>query len=438
MGSLFSTISGHFTKPIVVGALFPVAIFLAACYFLVLPLAPWELRSVTRLGELDAEWRLVALTVVAVVLAFPLYVLNGPLVRMYEGYPWAEGAIGTRMTTRRRSELNDAIDLRRELHALRRAYRAEAGAAADAAKLSALEAAERRMIDLQWNLHPRSGSVLPTRLGNVIRSFENYAERQYGFSAIALWPRFLSKIDTTYAAALDDVKSSFDFVLNLSFLSALLSLGLLLLGLAFPVPWISWTEAVQWVAAIGGTAAASWLLYLAAVNRAREWGTLVRGAFDLYRRPVLLALGVTDVPTDLAEERRLWREVSRQIAWGDRVEGEGRPLHFTTAGSVLSPATDALTLYRAVAPAAAPAGGAVAGGGGGGKRIMVRVINTGDRDIDGVTLTEKLTATRQLVWGSATLDGRPAEVDGVNPYTFRIGRVAAGANRELCYEVAEG
>ena len=47
------------------------------------------------------------------------------------------------------------------------------------------------------------------------------------------------------------------------------------------------------------TAGASWLFYLASVGQGYEWGTLVRGAFDLYRRPVLQSLGFTELPEDL-------------------------------------------------------------------------------------------------------------------------------------------
>jgi hypothetical protein len=429
MGSLFSTISGQFTKPLIIGSLFPSAIFLAACYFLVLPMVPWELHEVARLAALETQWKVVAITVAAVVLAFLLHVTNGSIIRLYEGYLWEEGPIGRFMKGRRRAELEEAIAMQAEIHPLRLRYKGEAKTADERAKVTTLESREREMIRLQWNLYPRASSVLPTRLGNTIRSFENYAERQYGFSGITFWSRFVAKIDSTYALALDDVKSSFDFVLNLSFLSAVLFFVMLLLGLAFPVPrLLSAMLFVQWIAKLLIVAAASWLFYLAVINRASEWGMLVRGAFDLYRRPVLQSLGFTAVPADLDEERKLWHQISRQITWGDRLEAGASSLRFNSSAIELSPANDALVLTRGVATAATL----------GGKKIVVCVANLSDADIKDVKLTETLPATRQLVWDSAKLDGSPATVRGTNPYSFEIGKVDKKSERELSYEVADG
>jgi len=77
--------------------------------------------------------------------------------------------------------------------------------------------------------------LLPTRLGNVIRSFEEYPDRQYGIGAITLWPRLIAKIDKEYAAMMDDSKTSFDFMLNISLLSAFSALVITVVGLSrFP------------------------------------------------------------------------------------------------------------------------------------------------------------------------------------------------------------
>jgi uncharacterized repeat protein (TIGR01451 family) len=462
MGGLFSTISGQFTKPIILGSLFPAAIFLAAGYFFVLPMAPWEMHDAARFAALEAQWKIVALTVTAMVLAFLLYVLNRSIIRLYEGYPWKDGKIGTALVKRHQKKLAEAIAQRAEIHPLRLRYMAEvkaaekkakaieeakakvateeekskaktgeekakAAIAEEKAKVVTLESREREMIKLQWIYYPKLSSVLPTRLGNIIRSFENYAERQYGFSAIAFWPRFAAKIDAPYAIALDDAKSSFDFVINLSFLSAVLFIVILLLGLAFPAPWmISRALCAQWLAKLVVLAAASWLFYTAAAGSAQEWGDLVRGAFDLYRRPVLQSLGFTEVPSDLHAERALWAEISRQISWGDRFEADAPAVRFQSGSLELLPANPALVLTRGVAAAATPKV----------RKIVVSVENTGTTEIAGVRFTDTLAAERQLVWSSARLDGAAVKVTGTNPYTFAIGVVGGKSTRELSYEVA--
>jgi hypothetical protein len=65
-------------------------------------------------------------------------------------------------------------------------------------------------------------SVLPTRLGNVIRSFEDYPERQYGMDGVTLWPRLVAKINKDHATVIEDAKITFDFLLNSAVLSAVL------------------------------------------------------------------------------------------------------------------------------------------------------------------------------------------------------------------------
>ncbi len=428
MGSLFSTISGQFTKPIVIGALFPAAIFLAVCYLIVVPMMPWQLHDVQRFASLDTQWKVVGITALAAVFAFLLYVLNVPIIRMYEGYPWQDGLIGTWMTQRRRKELKDAIAKRAQIHPLRLRFKEEASTDAEKEKVAILEARERGMIDLQWNLDPKESSVLPTRLGNVIRSFENYAERQYGFSAIALWPRFVAKIEPTYAGAIDDAKSSFDFMLNVSLLSSALFFIVLLLGLIYPVPRLSMVLFGKWVLELGISLLSAWLAYVAAIGRAAEWGALVRGAFDLYRRAVLQSLGFNQVPEDLVAERMLWREVSRQISWGDRFEPDAPLLRFVDQKQTLTiaPAGATLVITRGIQPTADPNR----------RSVILSIANLSNADVGNVVVTATLTDTSAYIWNSAELDGTPAIVVGTNPYSFSIGTVPANGARELSYALA--
>jgi hypothetical protein len=445
MGNLFSAISSQFSKSIIVGAFFPALLFLLFAYLFVLPMLPWEIHVLTRLVDLDAQWKLAVFTIVAILTTIVLYVLNNAIIRLYEGYPWCSGPLGTYLTGRQRRKLEQELALLPDLHRVRVALwdtvaakrkRIENDASLTAAQRNAelkaldsregtlaerLENGQRLIIERHLNEYPRAASVLPTKLGNVIRSFENYSYRQYAISAIPLWPRFVSKIEPGYATAIEDAKSQFDFALNASFLFTILFVSVLLLGIGFPVPFVSEMLFAQWVLKLLVTGVAAALLYEASLSRAMEWGVLVRSAFDLFRRPVLQALGFTDTPQTLEEERDLWSEISRQYGYGDPVGAERSSLRFSLPSLAVEPPDAGLRISRGV--------GAVNDGR---QTIHTRVRNPGDAPIE-AELTEKVSG--QLLWGSVKVNDAVVTAEGTNPYVFSLGTIAPNAHVDLEYQV---
>jgi hypothetical protein len=165
--------------------------------------------------------------------------------------------------------------------------------------------------------------ILPTRLGNVTRSFEDHSRQQYGLDAIFLWPRVVAVANKDYLATVDDAKSSFDFSLNSSVLSSLLAISLLTAGLA--KPFAAEKDLVIWVCELILLCALARLTYLGAINRAVAWGAQVKGVFDLYRWDLLKQLGYAQKPTSRIRERELWQEISQQIFYGDPLDGKPWP-----------------------------------------------------------------------------------------------------------------
>jgi hypothetical protein len=159
--------------------------------------------------------------------------------------------------------------------------------------------------------------VLPTRLGNVMRSFEVEPKTQYGMDAIVLWPRLVSVIPADYRGRVDDAKTSVDFMLKSALLNGLLALSILVAGLLYPVPLSSPLLWVPWIGEIVVLAVISYLCYLGAINRAAAWGTMVKGSFDLYRGKLLSELGYTCNVTTRAAERTVWAAISRQLLFGN-------------------------------------------------------------------------------------------------------------------------
>ena len=303
-----------------------------------------------------------------------------------------------------------------------------------------LRPARRRSAEIVLNEFPDAGSVLPTKLGNVIRSFETYPRRQYGMSAIKLWPRLAAKIDKDYAEQVDGAKTSFDFMINCSLLSFFLSLLVLVVGLWYPVMFSAPRFWLPWLFKVFLFLALSYAFYHSSIDRAAEWGETVKSAFDLYRHDLLVQLGYKTPPSSVEAERWLWRSISQQLLFGDtRREPNLPPYNEGTTYARCEPETMPLRVTRGVERTEAADVYAV----------TLRVANPDEygRDATGVVLTDELPEGFVYVWDSArVLEGAdeaqgavaPAPddgelVSGTGSMRFEIGTLAAGTASAVRY-----
>lgn len=436
MGSLFANISGTFTKPVIIGMLFPALLFLLTFHLVVVPALPWQPKMFQDLSALDTEWKLAGFTLAGSVVTLLLYILNNPIIRLFEGYPWQHGPLGVYLAEKRRKTLEHEAALLPEIDRKREELAEEIAQAQSEHRsvpdlrlaYDLLEKGEREMIESHLFAYPIPGSVLPTRLGNVIRAFENYPWKMYRIAAVVMWPRFIARIEPAYAQAIDDAKSHFDLMLNLSFLSSLLFLTIGFLGLLFPVPFLGRDFFFLWIGKLAITAVAALLFYNAAVARAAVWGAVVRGAFDLYRRPVMAALGFTQTPATIEEERELWEAISLQYSYGDPIAADAAMIEFGSPappiGTRLSPPDAKLRLTRGVSRRA----GRVS-------TLFTRIDNDGT-EAQSVTLTETL-ADKAYVWDSARLNQKAIIPVGSNPYSFDLGEIPPGSHADLEFDVID-
>jgi hypothetical protein len=161
------------------------------------------------------------------------------------------------------------------------------------------------------------GLVLPTRLGNVMRAYEVYADLVYGIESIVAWPRLLMVIPEHARESIRDGESLFHFAVNallIGVLTLVISSGFVadLLyhdGITGMATVISWPIILVLVlAAFFAWFSWSWLL----PETARQRGEQVKSAFDLYRSTLAEVLGF-QLPTTEAEERIMWRLISRRM-----------------------------------------------------------------------------------------------------------------------------
>ncbi len=253
-------------------------------------------------------------------LGYALSVLNGTLTQLYEGHFFRNSALGRILTL-----IN--VQRREWLFARSRQYkrsiltvklsdlpsdvshnRFKKGFANFIRQNQYLQAnADRQATDteLTYYFPTQTDAILPTKLGNVFASFEDYPRNRYSMESVTLWPRMVPDLlKTGYANIIEQEKMGFDFFLNLSFLSGLFALEYLVLSLYFEAKLTIFVPLLCLIMA--------WVFYRFAIRAGINYGITVRVAFDLHKDMLRESLGL-EPPVDLDNERLIWESYSRFV-----------------------------------------------------------------------------------------------------------------------------
>ena len=435
MTSILSSISGQFSKSLILGTLLPVVLFLILGTLAVVPLFPYDWQLFKQLVALDSQ-AVVVFTFATVVLSGLLYSFNNAIRGYYEGYPWKDTWVGQWRIRHWQATLQDKKSMMARTLKLRNELM-QRGSEEHRELLETMEEKRYRVgRELNDDFPHLSSLVRPTRLGNVIRSSETYPLSRYNMDSIALWPRLRAKVDKDYAAALDDAKTPLDFIINISVLSAALALLTLLVGLYYPVPLASRRGGIVWGLEVLFFTLLSYLAYLLAIIQTRQWGEMYRGAFDLYRGDLLKQFGYKRTPSNMVEERALWGDIGRQIIYGDPPTilddpPITTPAEYATVNTVAygrlgdAPHAAVLQTTRGVSP---------------GSKVGVIVVTLRVKNLDGqqrrlrrVVVRDALPDGYEYLWNSAKSAGEQVAVSGANPYYFEVGDLAYNAEKRLTY-----
>jgi hypothetical protein len=293
---------------LVAGWILPTALNSVLFGFLVLP----SLRGVPAFhAVLTASHPAQALTllVAAVVGGLVLSALQTPLYRLLEGYNWPSGL------RRRRIEHHRAIKQRLagQLRLARLTHKAGPPAPEQTARHAQPRADEAEPGSLDISLlaerlrrYPVDDEqILPTRLGNAIRRFEEYGYDRYRLDIITMWYALNGVSAGRVRKEVTAGRASVDFFVCLIYGHAIVAL--IAIAAIAVNPGAAAGPAVAIVAAAG----LSVLWYWMAVRATDEWASAVRGLVDLGRKPLAKALGL-ELPPTLNEEREMWTLVSRR------------------------------------------------------------------------------------------------------------------------------
>lgn len=152
--------------------------------------------------------------------------------------------------------------------------------------------------------YPDGRRILPTRLGNVLRRYEDKAGAQYGLNAITTAPHFSLVIPEPHLAYLRDSRQLLDTTVRLCFVS-LLATVLAVAALVTDGWWLLVALVPYGLA---------YLAYRAAIAAADEYGTAVATIIDLDRFTLYESLGLPR-PRDTDEERLANDQLMSLLRW---------------------------------------------------------------------------------------------------------------------------
>jgi len=266
------------------------------------------------------------LILTAITISYLLWQLNGPFIKLVEGYSFKDTRVGQWMIGRQDRKLRlIEKNLRESKNGIEEAdnwlenvlaleYYGKRSAMVEDPRYHRVTAIKQNWeiiylenLEVLRNHFPsEKHRLLPTEVGNTLAAFEQYSQKRYGIDSISVWPRMVPILGKNgFASYVEREKASFDFLVNLLVMLVILSLefiGLSLLQLS--AKWLLWLVI---------TVPMAYLAFKTLTTNALYWGDMVKVAFDLFRHDLREAL-LFRTPDSLEEEKQIWEEISAFIA----------------------------------------------------------------------------------------------------------------------------
>src|ERR1044071_4129214 len=104
MTALLSTISGQFTKNLILGSFLPALVFVTLSMIFVVPIFPVDWPLLKPFLGFGVQGSVIGMSFMTIVITGLLFNLNSPVIRLYEGYPWIDSWIGRLMISRKQKQ----------------------------------------------------------------------------------------------------------------------------------------------------------------------------------------------------------------------------------------------------------------------------------------------------------------------------------------------
>lgn len=166
-------------------------------------------------------------------------------------------------------------------------------------KLTEEDKNEYRKLEAEIDRYPEGNEfLLPTRLGNLMRSSELHPYRVYGLEILTVFPRLWLILPEAVQKEVSEAREHLDNQVKM-----------VILGIALFI----WSFIAWWIIPIG-VAIAIWG-YRRAVAAAEVYGLLLRSTFDLHRFDLFKQLHL-DLPTSPTEEIEFGVKVTQALSRG--------------------------------------------------------------------------------------------------------------------------
>ena len=268
-------------------------------------------------------------------LAFYLYSSINWTVQLFEGYKFCSGVSEIMRFCLRRTWHRKQI----EIYEARRSEFEDPLAPQDDELEGARQDALAEIQDLEGYSPIDENDLLPTRLGNVLRASECYADERYKLNSLVMFPKLLHVFPQHFTNELEDKNNRFIFLIHSSLLAYVIGLFSLVIGLLnnFLAPFCSYKWIAESFCGEGfiskGFSVLSpneyivvgllfvmvgYGLYRVGVIAAREFALHIRAGFDLYRFDLLRQLNYR-LPATLSDEKKIWALLSEYLVAGNRL-----------------------------------------------------------------------------------------------------------------------
>ncbi|MES5816535.1 hypothetical protein [Streptomyces sp. RG80] len=161
---------------------------------------------------------------------------------------------------------------------------------------------------------PSVDALLPTALGNALRTGELSAGERYGLSTLASWPRIYMQVSDRMSDTLRSTRDALDTAVNLCW--SFLAVTVVSASALYDEPNRWWL--------CGGALLSAGVSYKGAVTVAQAYSGLMHVVYDLHRFELLEALR-HPLPSDGESEREAFAEVTARFS--GRVSGRVRYEH---------------------------------------------------------------------------------------------------------------
>ena len=326
---MFGELPKLFDRDFAIGYFLPVAAFVAASYGLLTAFGLW-MRLFPALTADNALMYGSIVVVASWFCAVFLLATNRFIYRLKEGYPLT--FIDPRLNFRQRRRYKKLVDKSEDLKNRREDLehqieheKAKPRGEQDSGKVEELQATVDKLTTKRDSYliqiaerFPDEKYILPTRFGNIIRSFETYSRLVYGFEDIQGWSRLIAVVPDDYRALINAAKAVVDFWINLWFASTLLIIEYVTI-IVYLVRYsdrqdsllsLFWSPVLVYpILALALAFLASWR----AKDSAISWGDHIRATSDLFLPELSRKLGFPSGSRD--QHKALWILFSRMIIY---------------------------------------------------------------------------------------------------------------------------